>query len=246
MKDPRFWLVVPAAGIGQRMQADCPKQYLRIHNRFLLDITLSRMLEHDLFAGCMVPLHSEDRWWPETEAGTDRRVATCEGGRERADSVLLALTALAGQARPDDWVLVHDVARPCLSSADLLRLAEQLKDDPVGGLLAAPVTDTLKIAGVGREGIEVRGTQDRSQLWRALTPQMFRFELLRKALERAERAGRVVTDEASAIEMAGHTPRIVEGRPDNIKVTLPADLSMAAFILGQLEAERQVVTKERE
>lgn len=246
MNDPRFWLVVPAAGIGQRMQADCPKQYLRIHHRFLLDITLSRLLGEGRFDGCVVPLHPRDRWWPETEASSDDRVTPCDGGSERADSVVSALEALADRAQDSDWVLVHDVARPCLSLHDLERLITELKDHPVGGLLAAPVTDTLKMARVGNNGVEVCGTRDRSRLWRALTPQMFRYGLLREALAQAAEAKRVVTDEASAIEMAGHTPRIVEGRPDNIKVTLPADLAMAEFILSQLADDRRVAAKEGE
>lgn len=246
MNDPRFWLVVPAAGIGQRMQADCPKQYLRIQHRFLLDITLSRLLDEGRFAGCIVPLHPQDRWWRETEASVDARVTTCDGGRERADSVVSALEALAECAREDDWVLVHDVARPCLSHDDLARLVTELGDHPVGGLLAAPVTDTLKVAQAGSDGVEVCGTQDRSRLWRALTPQMFRYGLLRRALAQAAEANQLVTDESSAIEMAGYTPRIVEGRPDNIKVTLPADLAMAEFILGQLADGRRKTVKKGE
>lgn len=235
MTEPRFWLVVPAAGIGQRMQADCPKQYLRIRDRFLLDITLSRLLEYPAFTGCIVALNQQDQWWPQTDACRAANVMTCEGGDERADSVLAALQALAGQAGENDWVLVHDVARPCISQADLDKLTTALSGHPVGGLLAAPVTDTLKEVRPGDHGLEVTGTPDRRRLWRALTPQMFRYDTLVKALEQAKQNGRTVTDEASAIEMLGSKPLIVEGRPDNIKVTLPADLALAEFILGQLD-----------
>ncbi|SFM49249.1 2-C-methyl-D-erythritol 4-phosphate cytidylyltransferase [Marinobacter zhejiangensis] len=245
MNDPRFWLVVPAAGIGQRMNAGCPKQYLRIRGRFLLDITLSRLLEHDLFIDCVVPLHSADTWWSDTEASHNARVITCRGGGERIDSVLSALVTIEDRAQAGDWILVHDVARPCVSHDDLTRLVTELVEHPVGGLLAAPVTDTLKVAEMGDQGVDVCGTQDRSRLWRALTPQMFRYGDLKQALEQAVENQCVVTDEASAIEMAGATPRIVEGRPDNIKVTLPADLAMAEFILGQLEACPQAATEER-
>ncbi|MDX1553100.1 MAG: 2-C-methyl-D-erythritol 4-phosphate cytidylyltransferase [Marinobacter sp.] len=229
MSKPRYWLIVPAAGSGQRMKADCPKQYLRLDQRFIIDITLSRLLDNAAFAGCMVATGPNDRWWPETEASKDRRIRTCIGGAERAESVLAALDALSGRANDDDWVLVHDAARPCLHADDLARLLADLKGHPVGGLLATPVADTLKRTGPG--SCEVEATVDRRDLWRALTPQMFHFLALKQALESAIDSGYPVTDEASAIEFAGQRPCIVEGRPDNIKITVPADLALADFIL---------------
>ncbi|HEY9120461.1 MAG TPA: 2-C-methyl-D-erythritol 4-phosphate cytidylyltransferase [Marinobacter sp.] len=229
MSKPRYWLIVPAAGSGQRMKADCPKQYLRLDQRFIIDITLSRLLDNAAFAGCVVATGPNDRWWPETEASKDRRIRTCIGGAERAESVLAALEALAGRANDDDWVLVHDAARPCLHADDLARLLTELKGHPVGGLLATPVTDTLK--RTGPESCDVEATVDRRDLWRALTPQMFRFLALKQALESAIDSGYPVTDEASAIEFSGQVPCIVEGRPDNIKITVPADLALAGFIL---------------
>ncbi len=232
MTESNLWLIVPAAGIGQRMQAECPKQYLRIDSRFILDITLSRVLNAAQFAGCMVPLNPTDHWWPTTESSQDERIQTCLGGAERADSVLAALRALAGQAGDDDWVLVHDAARPCVHGEDLSRLIDTLSDHPVGGLLAAPVADTLKKAGPG-ENPEVQETVDRRPLWRALTPQMFRYSSLVAALEKALEAGLPITDESSAMEFSGTMPVLVEGRPDNIKVTVPADLDLAGFILSR-------------
>lgn len=229
MSKPRYWLIVPAAGSGQRMKADCPKQYLRLDQRFIIDITLSRLLDNAAFAGCMVATGPNDRWWPETDASKDRRISTCIGGAERAESVLAALDALSDRANDEDWVLVHDAARPCLHSDDLARLLTDLKDHPVGGLLATPVADTLKRTGPG--SYEVEATVDRRDLWRALTPQMFRFLTLKQALESAIDSGYPVTDEASAIEFSGQIPCIVEGRPDNIKITVPADLALAGFIL---------------
>lgn len=229
MSKPRYWLIVPAAGSGQRMKADCPKQYLRLDQRFIIDITLSRLLDNAAFAGCMVATGPNDRWWPETEASKDRRIRTCIGGAERAESVLAALDALSGRANDDDWVLVHDAARPCLHADDLARLLADLKGHPVGGLLATPVADTLKRTGPG--SCEVEATVDRRDLWRALTPQMFHFLALKQALESAIDSGYPVTDEASAIEFAGQRPCIVEGRPDNIKITVPPDLALADFIL---------------
>ena len=232
MTTPRLWLIVPAAGIGQRMQADHPKQYLRIDQRCILDITLSRLMDSSPFAGCMVPLHPADHWWPETEASRDSRIQTCAGGSERACSVLSALHALAEQVADDDWILVHDAARPCIHARDLANLVDRLFTHPVGGLLASPVADTLKKAGQG-ELPEVSETVDRSGLWRALTPQMFRYRLLVESLESALAEGLSITDESSAIEFSGNMPVLVEGRPDNLKITVPADLALAGFILSR-------------
>ncbi|OEY67816.1 2-C-methyl-D-erythritol 4-phosphate cytidylyltransferase [Marinobacter sp. X15-166B] len=231
MSDPRIWLVVPAAGVGQRMQADCPKQYLSLHGRFVLDITLARMLSALEFAGCMVALNANDPWWPASEASKSPEIRHCVGGAERVDSVLAALRALSGTAQPDDWVLVHDVARPCVAPEDVQRLVRTLWEHPTGGLLAAPVSDTLKRVA----GNRVVDTVDRQQLWRALTPQMFRFGALQRALEQALTEAVAVTDEASAMEHLGRQPVVIAGRPDNIKITLPEDLLLAEFILGQLE-----------
>lgn len=232
MTDKRYWLVIPAAGTGQRMQAGRPKQYLPLQNRFLLDITLSRLLQAARFDGCVVALHPADSRWESSESARDSRITTCPGGAERRDSVLLALQALDGKASANDWVLVHDVARPCLASADLRNLMLTLAEHPVGGLLACPVSDTLKHAG---DDQAVTGTLDRAGIWRALTPQMFRFGLLREALELAAADGIPITDEASAVEHSGASPRLVEGRSDNIKVTVPGDLPMAEFILSRLD-----------
>jgi 2-C-methyl-D-erythritol 4-phosphate cytidylyltransferase len=232
MPAPRLWLIVPAAGIGQRMQAEEPKQYLRIDQRFILDITLFRLMDSAPFSGCMVPLHPADHWWPDTEASRDSRVQTCTGGSERACSVLSALHAMAEQVRDEDWVLVHDAARPCLHTRDLSNLIDRLYNHPVGGLLASPVADTLKKAGAG-ELPEVAETVDRSDLWRALTPQMFRYRLLVESLEAALDKAHPVTDESSAVEFSGNMPVLVEGRPDNIKITVPADLELAGFILSR-------------
>ncbi|AMQ87812.1 2-C-methyl-D-erythritol 4-phosphate cytidylyltransferase [Marinobacter sp. LQ44] len=233
MTDLKLWLVVPAAGIGQRMKAECPKQYLKINNRFILDITLSRLLDNAPFKGCMVPLSPADHWWSDSESSQDDRIQTCTGGKERADSVLSALHALEGQADDSDWVLVHDAARPCLHADDLSNLLDTLSGHPVGGLLAAPVADTLKLADDGVPP-EVAQTVDRSRLWRALTPQMFRFGALRAALEFCLENNQPVTDESSAMEFSGKMPVLVEGRPDNLKITVPSDLALAEFILGRL------------
>lgn len=230
----RRFLIVPAAGIGSRMAADRPKQYLRVGGRFLIDVTLQRLLSHPFLKAATVALHPRDGWWGQTESAQDSRIRTCVGGRARSDSVRNALAQIADQAAPEDWVLVHDVARPCIRRSDLDNLFQGLKDDTVGGLLGAPIADTVK-----REDADgrVAATLDRNGLWRAFTPQMFRYGLLHEALERAATDGVPVTDEASAVERLEARPRLIRGQGDNIKVTLPADLAAAVSILRQLAEE---------
>ncbi|SDT93324.1 2-C-methyl-D-erythritol 4-phosphate cytidylyltransferase [Halopseudomonas salegens] len=221
-----FWVVIPAAGIGQRMQADRPKQYLPLKGRALIEHTLDCFLGHPDLCGLMVCLADQDAWWEQLPCAADGRIQRCRGGRERADSVLNGLQALQQQgARANDWVLVHDAARPNLLRSDLDKLLQHLAADPVGGLLAVPVRDTLK--QVGTDG-RVQSTPDRSRFWQAYTPQMFRLGDLQQALSSALAAGVSITDEASAIEWAGKRPRLVEGRADNIKVTRPEDLEWLA------------------
>ncbi len=219
---PAFWAVIPAAGIGSRMRADRPKQYLELAGRTILEHTLDCFLDHPRLKGLVVSLVADDPWWPNLPCSRDPRIVCAPGGKERADSVLNALTRLAELGAGDqDWVLVHDAARPNLSAFDLELLLTELADDPVGGLLAVPARDTLKRAGPdGR----VRETVDRSLIWQAYTPQMFRFAALYRALADALVAGVSITDESSALEWAGQTPRLVEGRADNLKITRPEDL----------------------
>ena len=222
-----FWAVVPAAGVGKRMGTEVPKQYLEVAGRPVLQHTLERLLSVESIAGINVALGAEDGYWPDLPFGDHPRICAVPGGRERADSVYSALVHLEDRARPDDWVLVHDAARLCITRSDVLKLMDILKDDPVGGILALPVSDTLKTV----DDQHIVGTPDRRQVWRALTPQMFRYGLLRQALLDAAEQHRLVTDESSALELAGYRPRIVEGRPDNLKITRPEDLPLAAFYL---------------
>ena len=219
---PAFWVVIPAAGIGSRMRADRPKQYLQLAGRTILEHTLDCFLDHPRLRGLVLSLAADDPWWPALPCASDLRSQRAEGGTERADSVLsglLRLLELGAQA--DDWVLVHDAARPNLARSDLDRLLAELADDPVGGLLAVPARDTLKRAGADGRVVE---TVDRSLIWQAYTPQMFRFAALHRALADALVAGVTITDEASALEWVGQAPRLVEGRADNLKITRPEDL----------------------
>lgn len=219
---PGFWVVIPAAGIGARMRADRPKQYLQVAGRSILEHTLSCFLEHPQLKGLLVSLAADDPFWPALPCARDARIQRVIGGRERADSVfsgLLCATELG--AEDSDWVLVHDAARPNLARADLDKLLGTLAQDSVGGLLAVPVRDTLK--QVDEHG-RVLQTVDRRAIWQAYTPQMFRLGALRKAMQAALAAGVRLTDEASAIEWVGLAPRLVEGRADNLKITHPEDL----------------------
>ncbi|WP_443190494.1 2-C-methyl-D-erythritol 4-phosphate cytidylyltransferase [Pseudomonas indica] len=226
MKTLPFWAVVPAAGIGSRMRADRPKQYLQLAGRTILEHSLHCLLDHPGLQGLVVSLATDDPYWPDLACSKDSRIQRAAGGRERADSVLNALLRLeALGAAANDWVLVHDAARPNLARSDLDRLLDELADDPVGGLLAVPARDTLKRVGADGRVVE---TVDRSLIWQAYTPQMFRLGPLRAALAGALAAGATVTDEASAMEWAGQSPRLVEGRSDNLKVTRPEDLQWLA------------------
>lgn len=219
---PAFWAVIPAAGVGARMAADRPKQYLQLGGRTILEHSLACFLDHPGLKGLVVSLAEDDPYWPDLASAHDPRIQRAPGGAERADSVLNALLHLHAQgAADDDWVLVHDAARPNLARTDLDKLLGELAHDPVGGLLAVPAKDTLKRADAhGR----VAETVDRSTIWQAYTPQMFRLGALHRALADSLVADVAITDEASAMEWAGQAPRLIEGRSDNLKVTRPEDL----------------------
>ncbi len=224
----KCWAVVPAAGVGKRMQADRPKQYLHLVGKTVIEHTLSRLLASSSFAAVAVAISVEDPYWPELEISRHPDVITAPGGRERADSVLSALKSLQGKADENDWVLVHDAARPCLTASDIHLQIDTLKNDAVGGILALSSHDTLKNV----VGDTITATIDRKHVWRALTPQMFKYGMLRDALQQTE-GNPAITDEASALELLGYQPKIVEGRPDNIKITRPEDLALAQFYMEQ-------------
>ncbi|HXQ99862.1 MAG TPA: 2-C-methyl-D-erythritol 4-phosphate cytidylyltransferase [Pseudomonas sp.] len=219
---PAFWAVIPAAGVGARMAADRPKQYLQLGGLTILEHSLLCFLDHPGLRGLVISLAVDDPYWPTLPCALDSRIQRVAGGKERADSVLNALLHLHAKGADDnDWVLVHDAARPNLARADLDNLLGELANDPVGGLLAVPAKDTLKrVDGNGR----VTETVDRSLIWQAYTPQMFRLGPLHRALADSLVSNVAVTDESSAMEWAGQSPRLIEGRADNIKVTRPEDL----------------------
>lgn len=224
----RRWAIVPAAGQGARFGAALPKQYSPLLDRPVLSWTLSALLAEPRIDAIVVALAADDEHWRTVPEMSDARVRRCTGGTKREHSVANGLQAIAHEAHETDWVLVHDAARPCLRGDDLAQLIDTLESDHVGGLLAVPVSDTLKRAD-GAQRVEA--TIARDQLWRALTPQMFRFGLLRRALGLCMDRDRPVTDEATAIESLGLRPRLLRGHADNIKVTNPEDAVLAEAIL---------------
>lgn len=229
------WAVVPAAGVGRRMEADIPKQYLSVHGKSILEHTVNRLLSHPKIDGVVVAIADDDKMWSSMSFESDKLIITAPGGEERCDSVINALNKLAELERSDeqDWVLVHDAARPCLRLEDIDALFDQLSQHMVGGLLAYPVRDTMKRCDDKQRSIE---TVNRKELWHAMTPQMFRFYLLRDAINKALRDDVKLTDESSAVEYAGYKPKLVEGHTDNIKVTTSSDLVLAELVLKQQEA----------
>lgn len=234
MSEPAFWAIMPAAGIGKRMGTSIPKQYLELNGRMVIDHTIERLLFHPAVDGLYVALGDNDPHWETSEFAGHPDLVHVSGGMERCHSVLNALEALSPRAKSDDWVLVHDAARPCVRRSDIDHLMQMVRSHEIGGLLGKPVRDTMKRTDPADRIIT---TVERDHLWHAFTPQMFRFGMLLDVLRRALDAGLLVTDEASAIEWAGHRPIMVESHADNLKITRPEDLPLAAFFLERQQAE---------
>ncbi|WP_085299209.1 2-C-methyl-D-erythritol 4-phosphate cytidylyltransferase [Cognaticolwellia mytili] len=227
-----YTVVMPAAGVGKRMRASCPKQYLTIKDKTILEHTVQRLLSHEAICHVVIALGEFDEYFPTTSLVSNNRVTCVIGGKERVDSVLAGLQSL--HAEQEQWVLVHDAARPCVQHKDLTKLMTYCINNNHGGILAAPVRDTMKQATL--RGI-VDKTLDRSQMWHALTPQMYKTAELTAAIVDALAKGITITDESSAMEASGYASGLVSGSSDNIKVTQPEDLRLAEFILQQQERE---------
>jgi len=223
-KEKNYWAIIPAAGTGYRMGTIQPKQYLHLHGKPIIEHTINRLSSHETIKKIVVVLAPNDTHWPNVTLDHPNKIITTNGGNERCHSVLNGLHALKEYANPDDWVLVHDAVRPCIQHQDIDKLIQQLSNHPVGGLLGIPVKDTLKRIDENGRIIE---TVDRKNTWHALTPQMFRFNKLQQALENAINNNHAITDEASAIQLSGSTPLMIEGDSTNIKITHPQDLLLA-------------------
>ena len=234
-----LWAVIPAAGVGKRMQSDIPKQYLKLQGRTVLEQTVHRLSVITEIKKIIIAVSEGDPYWSEQQFDVPQSIVRADGGNERCHSVLNALQSIQAQgAASNDWVLVHDAARPCVRRVDIEALIKTITTNGQGGLLAMPVRDTMKQADSNQC---VEQTVDRSKLWHALTPQMFRLGELQAALQAALNDGYLVTDEASAMEHAGHHPLLVEGHGDNIKITRPEDLALAQFYLQHQDTEMQTL-----
>lgn len=226
----QFTVVVPAAGIGKRMNSEYPKQYLKINQKCIIEHTIERLLSHPNIDKVVVVLSAHDEMFSTLDAAKLTNVATVIGGSERYDSVLAGLHSLAC----DDWVLVHDAARPCITHQDINELLLHCINTHSGAILATPVRDTMKRSDSNNK---ILRTESRESLWHAQTPQMYKCQQLQTAIEQAIVSNVTITDESSAIENAGFASAIVPGREDNIKITRPSDLNLAAFILNQQKEE---------
>lgn len=233
MNAEKYWVVVPAAGAGRRMRADIPKQYLELSGQAVLLHTMKRLASCPGISGLFLGITAGDPYWQELSFTAPWLKQVCDGGAERADTVSLVLDDMAGAVQQTDWVLVHDAARPCITHTDVLQLMK-LASQQEGGLLGRPISDTVKLADKNNR---VRETIPRDGLWRAQTPQMFRYGELRNALQNAKKKGLVITDEASAMEFAGYQPLMVQGRSDNIKITVPGDLQLAETFIKLQELQ---------
>ena len=222
------WAVVPAAGRGSRMGTEVPKQYLHLSGKPVVQYTLEAFTGHARIAGVVIVISAEDQLWSNLSNSIDGDLRVAIGGAERCHSVLAGLNELAEVADENDWVMIHDAARPCLRSSDIDKMIRDLSISQWGGILAVPVGDTLKRCN---EANGIESTVDRTRLGRALTPQMFRIGTLRTAISAALANNIVVTDEAQAIEAVGGIPQVVQGHADNIKVTHPDDLALAEIFL---------------
>lgn len=230
----RYWLVMPAAGAGRRFGESVPKQYAPLSGRTVIEWALAPFVADSRCAAVAIAVAEGDPHWADVSKRLGATIRVARGGQQRSESVRSALAALADVAAADDWVLVHDAARPCVSREEIDRLISRLEAHPLGGLLALPAADTLKRARSDR-AVEV--TVDRSNLWRALTPQMFRYARLCEALDAAHRSGRYPTDEAQALEWCGEAPLLVEGSSANIKITTAQDLTLAEALLRARSVE---------
>ena len=221
------WAIIPAAGTGQRMQSETPKQYLSFQGKTVIEHCLDRLLSHPEIDGAVVVLRDDDEHWETIAYAAEKPLFTTTGGRQRHDSVYSGLTTLQYRFGNDAIALVHDAVRPLVNHRDLSNVIAAARQHTAGAILAAPVTDTLKRQGAS---MEVSATLSRDGLWRALTPQVFHLQPLLNALKQVIDKNLSITDDAEAVELMGHAPRLVAGEADNFKITSPGDLSLAEKI----------------
>ena len=226
---PKCWAVIPAAGIGERVGSKIPKQYLQVAGKTILEHSITPFVNSSYMVGITVAIHPQDTCFESLNLknSASNKLHSVTGGATRAHSVLNALNSIEAKVDENDFVLVHDAARPCLSDSDLNHLIASCMAHDVGGIIGVRMTDTIK--NVDKDGMV--STLDRENIWRAYTPQMFKFGLLRRAIQSALNDNVYITDEASAIEYIGYQPCIVEGDARNIKVTTAEDVALAEIFL---------------
>jgi len=227
----KYWVVIPAAGVGKRMGVDKPKQYISVKDKTILEHTINCFIDREEIEAVVVVISKEDEYWPSLDIAKHDKVITAPGGVERYHSVANGLQVLQDKAGDNDWVLVHDAARPCLNQSAIDRLMIELRTHEVGGILALPCRDTMKRAN---ELAEIVETVERESLWHAQTPQMFKYGKLYSAIEKILKDNIVVTDEAMAIELSGYKPLLVQGHQENIKVTHKDDLQYLELFLNEI------------
>lgn len=238
MHHPSYWAIVPAAGAGRRMGSEVPKQYLPLLGRPVIQHTLEKLAAVEEVCGIVIALAPDDAYWSNLNLSLEKPLIVVEGGQERVHSVNNAVEYFYQQEmKVPDWFLVHDAARPCVRPEEIRELINLLREHPCGGILAARVRDTMKRSNADSE---IQETVARENLWHALTPQLFRSQVLREALMASLDQPEKITDEASAVEALGYVPGLIEARMDNIKITRPEDLALAEFFLNQ-EAVRDAI-----
>ena len=230
MSKPDVWVVIPAAGVGKRMQANVAKQYLNINNQTVLQHTVEQFINLAFVKGILVAVSEHDDTFTTLSFSNKNKVQHCIGGQERFETVLNTLDYFQSTIAPHEWVMVHDAARPCVTQQDIEKLYQECKNHEVGGILATPVKDTLKQSLADQT---IAKTVDRDKMWHAFTPQMFRYQNLVNAIENSIMDGLLITDDASAFENLNLHPKLVEGREDNIKITRPSDLDYATWLITQ-------------
>ncbi len=223
-----YWLIIPAAGSGKRMQSGVPKQYLKLQQHCVIEHAVTAFLPLVNLQKIVIALAQDDTYWAQTALAADQRVLAVKGGDSRMVSVYQALLAIQNQAQAHDWILTHDAARPNIRWADIKKLTDTCELNNSGAILATPVTATLK--QVDQQKL-IYKTVLRDNLWQALTPQCFRYDVLLKALRHVLASNIQVTDEAMAVELFDQPVQIVAGRADNIKITYPEDLALLEFLM---------------
>lgn len=227
----RIWAVIPAGGVGSRMDAKVPKQYMLIDAQPMLLRTLKRVCDIESVSKLVIGIAKEDAHWPRLSFSHPKLAEIVNAGASRVDTVLNCLLKIESLGAADDWALVHDAARPCVRQAEVSGLINTCLSENTGGILALPLSDTIKRAQAASRPSRIETTVSREHLWRAMTPQLFKVGELLSAIQSAKKSGANITDEASAMEAAGFQPLLVPCSPDNIKVTYPQDITFAEMIL---------------